>query len=66
MEWKHQRRLVLTMAGDWQGWTCDTCDWRLRFPEGAAGRGAQSKSIQCEFDAHDCTQFVRQKCKPKS
>jgi hypothetical protein len=60
MEWRHQRKLILTMAGGWQGWFCEKCCWNHALPESAAERNTLGQIILAEFSAHDCKQFARE------
>ena len=60
MLWKHERRLVFSVSENWKGWLCERCCWNRSQPDTSEGRSRLARSIQADFDAHDCEEFALQ------
>jgi hypothetical protein len=58
MEFKHPRRLVFAVGGNWKGWFCERCCWSQPAPEPVDKRTAVALTIQAEFDQHSCEEFA--------
>ena len=53
-----RRCLAFHGSPDWQGWFCRGCSWKRELPKDVSRSPLIAREIECEFDAHDCADFL--------